>query len=187
MSYRFDHRTKEQFTKDIKNYHKTEIEIVIRICEFFRNKNTWPKLTSSGCDYTGQYLSDDKVDHEADFKINNEYFEITHSNYPCKKNFFRQKVNKVHRCIDDQANLVFVNGVKNKEPEFIIIKPQSLKTLTQQSKEEYGNIDLIDHTGKPINKPCYRYNFKWFDGQWEKLPPITDAAKTYYKDILKNV
>jgi hypothetical protein len=185
LNYRKDHRSEKEFEQDIRVAHQKELEIALRICQFIYDKNGyWPHMVPYGTDFTGSLIKDNSlVTSEPDFLINGEMYEITRSDTVCKKHF-HEKINKVKKCIENNYNMVFVNGLEETDnPSFLILDKTVLEILTDVSVCTYGEVGCPTKSGKMVNKPCYRYNVEWCRGLWKKLPKIDKIPPVYAKIV----
>lgn len=188
-NYRFDVRSKQQFIKDIKSSHICEAEIAVRLCILYhKSTNKWPKLEPHGSDMSGNFIvSETDVSHSPDFIIDSQLVEITRADVICNRNF-HEKESKIHHCLTNQYDLVFVNGFKAvKTPNFIRLTYKEVEKFTEMAKEKYGNVlhPGAKNTG-PINKAAYRYDIEWFNDLWQVLPIITSDIPNSYKRFLKS-
>jgi hypothetical protein len=188
--YRIDNRTLGEFKKNIKDSHVAEAEIAIRICiKIHHATGKWPELFPTGSDFTGTFIqSSNNVDHTPDFSINGVLTEVTRSDVQCKR-VFHEKTTKVDKCINNDWDLVFVNGFKTfKQPQFLLLGPQELEEYTIRSKTKYSNI-LHPSANGTLNKEAYRYDIYWFDEDnlWNVLPPLIKSLPKEYVEILEKV
>lgn len=188
---RFDERSKETFKKQIKEYHKQEAEIAIRLCiKVHAKTGEWPKLEGLGTDYTGEFIeSDTQITARPDFLIGDREVEITCSKVVCNR-WFHEKCNKIDRMIKDGSDMVFVNGlVAEKQPEFIWLTSEQWKPFIERSKNKYGIVPMPGggQTGW-LNKNSYRFDVYWFREQqlFQPLPVLIKKLPKPYLDILAN-
>lgn len=183
MDYRRDNRTKKQFALDIKKSCQSETEIAVRLCILRYNKDKrWPILLPTGINMDGKVLK--KADSTPDFMIDGKFIEVARSDKVCQNKYFHIKTHKVHKAIDEQFDIVFVNGLKEeKEPFFATMTPEILTKLVVLSKEKYG---VVKHPGFGnsgiINKPAYRFDMKWLE--WLVLPKFRKDIPADYKLII---
>ena len=183
--YRTDNRDIEQFKKDIKTSHKLEAQIAIRIgIWFFRSYNRWPTIYPAGTDYKGEYQTNKNVSYFPDFFIDGWPTEITRSSKVCPK-IFHQKTPKIDRCLSNNYNLVFVNGIIQEEiPQFCFLNGKELDKLTKQSVDKYGIVPMPSRNGW-VAKNSYRYDIDWVDA-WYNLPENDETIIPYeYQKIIK--
>jgi hypothetical protein len=189
-SYRFDIRSKEQFTKDIKDNSIKEAEIAIRLGIFLFNENKkWPTIEPNGIDYSGKFIENSKdVKGDPDYTIDGTPVEITRSDVICKS-VFHQKKSKIDRCIKNKDTLVFVNGFRDaEEPMFLFLRAEFWQSFSDMASETYGKVSHpAAGTNFFINKTSYRYNIEWFKDLWRPLPKIVADIPKRYKAILKAV
>ena len=186
MSYRFDKRTKEEYSKDILSAHSIEAEIAVRLCAFyFERDGVWPSLIPMGSDFTGKVIGDSEVSADADFLIDYVPVEITSSQNHCRSNF-HQKQGKIEKAIKEKFHIVFADGVKTQSTRFVSLSPEKIKSFTNMSKEKFGtDVPMPGRGGSGwLKKRAYRYNLSWFNGMWEKLPPTPKDLPESYQNIL---
>lgn len=186
--YRFDVRSEGKFKKDIKVAHEKEAIIAVCLCITKHSKTKkWPKLEPAGVDMTGAFIDNIKdVTAEPDFKIDGKLVEITRADVVCR-NQFHQKCHKVDRCLENNTDLVFVNGYGvEKQPNYIWLSGEELEPFVIRSKTKYGQ---VKHPGGGrvglINKPAYRFDVYWFRDLWKPLPVLIKDIPKEYLDILK--
>jgi len=187
---RFDVRSKEQFTLDIKRASQIEAFIAVRLAiKEHAVSGIWSEITANGCDASGNYIPNrSKVTTEPDFKIGDKFVEITNSRRVCPR-VFHEKVHKVDKIIQNNYDLVFVNGFEEqKQPKFIRLSGEDLKPFIDRSITKYGK------TPTPIGRnqwralPSLRFDVYWFKDLFQILPVLSvDLLKVVpqqYKDIL---
>jgi hypothetical protein len=185
-NYRFDNRTKKQFKQDIKDGHQKEADIAVRLCIYKKNQTgNWPILIPTGIDVSGNYIEDSKnINSTPDFKIDDNYIEITRADVSCKY-CFHQKESKIISCIKNRYNLAFIDGYNTENTRFIILNPDQIRTYTNLAKENFGEVlhPGAGKTGK-INKTAYKYKISWFENLWQVLPRIEESIPKEYEDII---
>ncbi len=177
---RFDNRTKEEFSRDIKQLSLVEAEIALRLCIWYKeNKGIWPTLTPTGTGFTGEYTN--KASSRADFKIANTNIEITHSANFCKKTF-HEKTDKVVKCLSGEHVIIFVNGFQQfVTPSFVYIRPTRMQQLAGLSLAKYGFRKMPARgTSTIVNKEAYRFDIGFFkETEWYPLPKLIKMPKQY--------
>jgi hypothetical protein len=174
-----DGRTTAEFATDIKRMHIAEVEIAIRLAvDEYLKSGIWQLIAPSGTDFTGELKrNNSEVSISPDYLIGDRLVEITHSKSFCKT-YFHEKVKKVDFCIENDCDIVFVNGFGTKHPTYIRLSGKALKQTTKTAKQKYGLVTLPFCNGRSVAKPCYRYLCSWFSGKhkglpsWSILPPL---------------
>lgn len=161
--FRFDNRSKEQFSKDIKECTSIErllMEDYVKYLNSRLNKKNHYKFIDHGVDNSGEFLEAKKVVTKADFLL-------THPNQPdrkieikfCRKNnsVFHLKIHQLESYIKKDVAIVNWMGIDTPEKRFCILTPQMMKDLLTNGKRIFF---------KPWMKECIRIENK--DMEWIK-------------------
>ena len=189
MSHRYDVRTKDQFAKEIKDYHIKEAEIAVRLGIAVHAKTgKWPEIKANGVDSTGALIeSDQAVTCDPDYLIGDRLVEITHSKYVLNKTF-HEKQNKIKKMLANGTDMVFVNGLSEKQPNCIWLSAEQWEPFIQRSMTKYGIVPMLGG-GKVgfLNKNAYRFDIYWFKDLFRPLPVLISSIPNEYKELLKSV
>lgn len=160
MSYRFDHRSEDEFIKDIKECSEFETRLMQLYVSWLNKKSTKKySFTHTGVDNTGEFIKNDKEVHSgADFLLDcgdgvSHKIEIKH----CKpeRSRFHLKLSHINKCIDDDICIVNWMGTDTPEIRFCILTPNDLRKLLGICKQV-----------TMWSKECLRINNK--DVEWMK-------------------
>lgn len=128
---RFDHRTKDQFKKDIKEATKIESILMAKYVGWLnkvRDQSTAEyTYEDHGIDNTGEFL--EKVDCRADFilkrsGVKNKKIDIKFAKKEVK--CFHLKVNQMMQYIQEDVCVINFIGAETDQPKFCIIPPSVL-------------------------------------------------------------
>lgn len=186
-TYRYDNRDENQFKKDIKENHTTELDIAVRLCIYQYNlSGKYPTLTPTGIDFKGDLIKDsNKVGGKPDFKIGKTFVEITHADTLCKR-YFHMKIPKVDRCSKGEYKIIFVNAYKSDKPVFVILSENNIDGLAKKSRKKYGEVSHPGRISGVVPKKALRFDIGWFDN-WAILPDVTDDIPKEYRKILNEI
>jgi hypothetical protein len=188
MTHRFDVRSKAEFAKEIKEYHKKEAEIAVRLAISVHAKTgEWPDIKPNGIDSSGSLIeSDQMVTADPDYIIGDRTVEITHSKYVLGRTF-HEKQNKIKKMQVEQTDMVFVNGLSEKQPTFLWLNAEEWEPFIQRSLTKYGIVPMLGG-GKVgfLNKNAYRFDIYWFKDLFKPLPVLISSVPDAYKEILNN-
>jgi len=177
--YRYDYRSPKQAREDILRGDKEEAEIAIRIAILLKSKynlKKWPIVKPYNKNIFGKIIDNQKDLSHIDFIINDQKYQITRSRYKCNTTF-NQKKRKVEKCIEDNVNIVFVNGYTEKEPQFLISSAERIKELLPQCK-------IHNHFGTG-GKECFEFAISMFHPEeWFYLPSLPKKIPSAYKKLL---
>lgn len=135
-NYRFDYRSKAQFTKDVKEGTLKENKLLkrwldhIEIVTGERPKARRTRKKGS----SGEYLDDKDVVIDADFSVEGYGLVEVKFAKPLIITNFHLKVDQVNKYIAQGASVLMVNGADTAEPEFAFIRVRRLKELASESK-----------------------------------------------------
>lgn len=149
MNYRFDDRSEEQFKKEIKERTFEERALFLRWLDLVEKETgKRPSYIDTGCGKTGDFLEDEEVSTDPDFKVEGYgHVEVKFSK-PMLRRVFHLKESQVKSYLKKKATILMVNGAGEDVPEFTILKPKTLK--------EIANICEIVFWKGFGGKPSYR-------------------------------
>ncbi len=130
MNYRMDHRSKDEFKKDIKMAHAIELDILNRWLNLIKKETgIRPKYQDNAPRNDGEYLADRQVTTDADYIVEGYgLLEIKFSK-PLLKDFFHLKQNQVLSYLRQQCILLMVSGINTENPVWTLIYPVDLIRL----------------------------------------------------------
>lgn len=160
MNYRYDNRTEEEFTKQIKERTLTERKLFLLWLDHVEKETgKRPDFKDTGCGNRGELLEDSKVSTDPDFEVEGYgKIEVKFSN-PLLKKIFHLKKSQVKSYINKDTTILMVNGASEDVPEFTIIKTDALKNIAEKNK-------VVNWRGFGM-KPAYRIEVKKFI--WRKI------------------
>lgn len=127
LAYRIDNRSIEQFTKEIKESHEIERNIIDAYCQYVKETYGMDLVVEeNGVDNSGEFIAG-KVTTDADFLINGAPVEVKFN-----KNMlsvFHLKVSQVWSYLKQNATILWVNGYETENPVFTLITPPQIKKM----------------------------------------------------------
>ncbi len=159
--YRFDRRTKEQFTKDIRDGTIRENELIEAWLNHVERVTGHRPKTKRARDKgaKGEFLEDRDVVIDADFEVEGYGLVEVKFAKPLLTSSFHLKVDQVEKYIAQGASVLMVNGADTSEPEFAFIRVRRLRELVNESP-------VVDWRGFG-NKKAHRISVKKV--RWTKL------------------
>lgn len=153
--YRFDVRSKEQFTRDIADGNRIERMLLERWLLTIGN----PSYQDNGCGNDGEYLEFKDVTTDPDFIVDGVGKVEVKFCRPIPE-FFHLKVGQVEQYVAEEAQLLMVLGAGKEHPKFTLISVDDLKFL----------LEACDHVvcRQFGNKKALRVPREWI--QWDVLP-----------------
>lgn len=127
-NYRADNRSKEQFEKDIFERTLKERELFKKwIALREKEEGRTIEWNDFAVGNDGRPLQ--KVNSQPDFEIVGEGLVESKFAFPMLKDNFHLKVGQVDHYIKLNASVLMVNGAETPEPEFTILRPETLKEI----------------------------------------------------------
>lgn len=130
-SYRFDHRSKEEFAKEIKEYTFEErrlLELWLTLIEKQTGKK--PAFKDIGCGNSGELLKDSEVSSAPDFDVDGYGLIEVKFSKPLIKENFHLKVSQVNQYLKKgNVTILMVNGSDGIIPEFTLLFEENLKQI----------------------------------------------------------
>jgi hypothetical protein len=124
LQYRLDHRTVDQFERDIKECSTIEKRIIDNYCRMlYEQSGNFPNITNNGVDNSGNLITN-KVNSNADYLINDVLIEVKFCRKDQKR--FHFKTSQLKSYIEQKAKMLFVNGYETDKPRFIIVDPEDM-------------------------------------------------------------
>lgn len=122
LQYRLDHRTVEQFEKDIKECSNIERQIIDNYAHmFFKKHGYFPNIENNGVDNSGNLIKR-RVNSNADFLVDGELIEVKFSKKDQKK--FHFKTSQLRSYIKQGASILFINGYETDSPRYTTFDTQ---------------------------------------------------------------
>lgn len=135
LAYRIDHRTIDQFSKDIKIGHEKERDIMNAYKQYvYDTYGIQLDVKPNGVDNSGKFIFG-KVNTKADYLVNDKPLEIKFNNRML--DFFHFKVSQLNSYIRQDAHVLFVNGYETSCPVFTIMTPKHLRKVRKLKKPIY--------------------------------------------------
>lgn len=151
-NYRKDIRSKEQFQKDIKYGNEAEKEIINIFKENIFDKNI--TIVENGCGMDGELLDENLVSTKADYLLDGSPLEVKFNNNIC--NVFHIKESQLNSYIKQEASILWVNGYKTNDREYIILNLDELKNIKKTNKTV-----TVEKWGGKKAKRLYRNELDW--------------------------
>lgn len=135
LQYRLDHRTVDQFEKDIKECSNIERQIIDNYAHmFFKKHGYFPNIENNGVDNSGNLIKR-RVNSNADFIVNGELIEVKFSKKDQKK--FHFKTSQLRSYIKQKAKLLFLNGYESPIPRYIIVDHETMEKWLREKEPFY--------------------------------------------------
>jgi hypothetical protein len=125
--YRRDGRSLDQFALDVKEGTEKEQWIADKYVQILKARGEPAVVTNHGCGNDGRLLSADKISTAADFLLNGHPLEVKFANNWCNR--FRFKVDQIVSYVNQDANLLFVNGLETPSPCYLLFTVGYLRWL----------------------------------------------------------
>ncbi len=124
-NYRFDRRSKRQFTKDIKEAHAIEDAIM----EAWLAKIGNPPAKQHGCGPDGEYLDQANVNTDADYDVEGYGLIEVKFSKPKLRRQFHLKVDQIQSYLDQDASILMVDGWETDTPTYVLIPAALLRGM----------------------------------------------------------
>ena len=158
-TYRYDHRTKEEFERDIQQGTAIEQDIIGRYAKaYLKRYGKELQIIQNGCDMTGGYLEAAMVTTQADYLVGKNKMPVEVKSNKSKRSILNLKVSQVKSYIKQNAHVLLVNGYSTNRPQFTWFSPTDLVEISN-TKEVVEN----SYWG---NKKCYKLfakDYTWHD------------------------
>jgi hypothetical protein len=152
-----DHRTEEEFKRDIQEGTAIELDIILRYAHYVKRVYRIDiAITNNGCDNSGEFLAYRHVSTAVDYLINGKPAEIKFNK--AKLSEFRLKAAQVESYVRQGASIILVNGYLSKQPKFTLITTKKLQEIMNTKNQK----PFVGWGGKM----CYVLNtsdFEWFN------------------------
>jgi hypothetical protein len=168
-SYRMDFRTKEQFIQDIQKGNERERLAITLFKNFLKNQFGFSgDIVENGCDMSGDFIEDlSKVSSGADYVVGLNKLPLEVKTSTGHNTTIFLKVKQIDSYIQQEASLLFVNGIEREIPAFTFLTVEDLKEITRTCEK------VIPPNGVNGGKESYKIDalkFKWltFGGKEKK-------------------
>ncbi len=174
MNYRYDNRTKEEFSKNIKDASILQSQMISLWKDEMLYKGLSVDIEDNGCDNSGGYL--DKASNAPDYRIrllkgrsfSNDLYEVKTA--PHYDKYYSFKVDSLTSCIYYNAYILVFGGVAPNRPidldklRWSIISPQQTAQILNTypittNGYLFGGKPIVQIPAKDFSKWFYLHKF----------------------------
>lgn len=135
-NYRYDQRSEEQFKEDIKNLTLEERALFLAWLDLIEKETGHrPIYKDTGCGKDGELLTDAEVTTAPDFEVEGYGKVEVKFSRPKLDHWFHLKANQVNQYLKAGATILMVNGSKEENPDFTMLKNDALQRIVDSCEQ----------------------------------------------------